>query len=52
MGYQESMLVCNTKENFEKLCKKLNASKTELSDFVSVCDWQNESHAYVIGSVG
>ena len=36
MGYQESMLVCNTKENFEKLCKKLNASKTELSDFVSV----------------
>ena len=27
MGYQESMLVCNTKENFEKLCKKLNASK-------------------------
>ena len=36
MGYQESMLVCNTKENFEKLCKKLNASKAELSDFVSV----------------
>ena len=36
MGYQESMLVCNTKENFEKLCKKLNASRNKLDDFVTV----------------
>ena len=36
MGYQESMLFCSNKEKFNKLCKKLNASKAELDDFVSV----------------
>lgn len=37
MGYQESILVCNSKKNFSKLCKALNTAKSELDDYVSVC---------------
>ena len=37
MGYQESLIVCKDKANFDKLCAKLNSSKTQLEDYISVC---------------
>ena len=37
MGYQESILVCDNKKNFNKLCKALNTAKSELDDYVTVC---------------
>lgn len=37
MGYQESLIVCKDKENFEKLCTKLNSSKNQLEEYVRVC---------------
>lgn len=35
MGYQESLLLCNTKKDLKNLCLVLNHAKEELSDFVS-----------------
>lgn len=36
MGLQESILTCDNKRNFNKLCKKLNSSKKQLEDWVEV----------------
>ena len=36
MGYQESILVCTNKKNFDKLCRTLNSAKPQLDDYVTV----------------
>lgn len=36
MGYQESILVCQNKKDFDKLCKALNNVKPKLEDNVNV----------------
>lgn len=36
MGYQESFLVCYSKEAFDKLCKALNTAKPQTKDYVEV----------------
>lgn len=36
MGLQESILTCDNKRDFNKLCKKLNSSKKQLEDWVEV----------------
>lgn len=36
MGYQESLVFCDSKQNFIKLCKKLNSSKGILEEYVNV----------------
>ena len=33
MGYQESLLLCSKKEDFVKLCEKLNVAKSDLNDY-------------------
>ena len=36
MGYQENILVCSNKQNFNKLCNKLNSNRQGLKDHVDV----------------
>lgn len=36
MGYQESILVCENKKDFRKLCKALNSAQPQLDDYVSI----------------
>ena len=37
MGYQESLVVCKTKEDFLMLCDKLNKGKKYLDEYISIC---------------
>ena len=36
MGYQESFLICEDKNNFEQLCQRLNSAKSQIEDDVTV----------------
>lgn len=36
MGYQESMLFCDNKQELKKLCRVLNSAKPEFEDYVGV----------------
>lgn len=36
MGYQESFLVCEDKNNFEQLCQRLNSAKSQIDDDITV----------------